>query len=541
MNRPGHEPTGPNDRVPLPRDARRSVDRAHYLTLMDLFEHNRRHFSAANALTVDGVASTYDALGRRVDDIGQVLAGYLERGDRVAIWLPNSATWVAGFIAASGLDAVAVPVNTRLTGAELRTIVSDAGARVLLTTSQYRGRQLFEEAVGAFASEASAPTILCAEEGCDPRDWAVWSDRPHYESTEVPEGLLCIQYTSGTTSRPKGVMLTGGSYLRTAAFVANAQLLTPATQFLSGSPFFHCSGSMHAITVCQVAGCTLHTMTQWDPELAAMLTARFRCTASHNLFFRDVLALDTGRMRELLRTMRVAAAVGTPELLTRVHDELDIPGISNLYGMTETAGNFTMCFPDDALAARVHGNGKPQPGNLLRIVDPATGAVCAPGKDGEIQMGGPTIALGYFRAPETTRDAFTADNWLRSGDLGRLGDDGALTYVARLKDVIRTGGENVSPTEIEEALLDVQGIQEACILPAPDERLDEVPVAVVTLMPGAAPDWPTVMQTLRTRLAGYKVPRRIYVIDTLPKTATSKVQRAAVKSLLSQGKITQLL
>ena len=336
-------------------------------------------------------------------------------------------------------------------------------------------------------------------------------------------------------------MLTDASYLRTAEFVARAQLLTPATQFLSGSPFFHCSGSMHAITVCQVAGCTLHTMTRWDPELAATLTARFHCTVSHNLFFRDVLALDTSRMRDLLRPMLVAAAVGTPELLTRVHDELDISGISNIYGMTETAGNFTMCFPDDALPARIHGNGKPRPGNSLRIIDPDTGAVCAPGKDGEIQMYGPTITPGYFRAPETTRDAFTADGWLRSGDLGRLGDDGALTYVARLKDVIRTGGENVSPAEIEELLLDVAGIDEACIVAAPDERLDEVPIAVVTLAPGAAPDWQTVIGAIGSRLAGYKVPRRVYVIDALPKTATSKVQRVALKALLDQGAVTRVL
>ena len=511
------------------------------LTLAQLFEHNRRHFGVADALTVDGVASTYGALGRRVDDIRGVLGGYLDRGDRVAIWMANSAAWVASFIAVSGLDAVAVPVNTRLTGAELRTIVADAGARVLLTTSQYRGRQLFEEAVGAFAAEPAAPVILCADDKAAPRDWAVWSGRPRYEAAEVPAGVLCIQYTSGTTSRPKGVILTDASYLRTAAFVASAQLLTPATQYLSGSPFFHCSGSMHAITVCQVAGCTLHTMTQWDPELAATLATRFHCTASHNLFFRDVLALDTDRMRELFRPMRVAAAVGTPELLMRVHDELDIPGISNIYGMTETAGNFTMCFPDDAVAARIHGNGKPQPGNMLRIIDPDTGAVCAAGKDGEIQMRGPTITTGYFRAPETTRDAFTADGWLRSGDLGRVGDDGALTYVARLKDVIRTGGENVSPAEIEEVLLDVAGIEEACIVAAPHERLDEVPIAVVTLLPGAAPDWPTVMGTIGARLAGYKLPRRIYVIDALPKTATNKVQRIALKTLLSQGAVTRVL
>ncbi len=504
------------------------------LTLAGLFAHNRRHFGHATALTVDGAGTSYGALARRVEDLRRVIGGTVGRGDRIAIWLPNSVAWVAGFLAAAELGAVVVPINTRLTAAEMRSIVQASGVRLLLTTDGYRGRRFFEEAVAAWPGESEAPHVLRASEAEDAAFWLSWGGRPGDGAEAAPPDLLCIQYTSGTTSRPKGVMLTSGSYLQTAAYVAAAQMLSPRSQFLSGSPFFHCSGSMHAIVVCQIAGCTLHTMSSWDPEKAVVLTGRFGCTASHNLFFRDVLALG-GNLRSRFASMQVAAAVGTPELLLRVQDELGIPGVSNLYGMTETAGNFTMSYPDDDQEARILGNGRPQPGNALRIVVPGMEIPCATGEEGEIQMRGPTVSAGYFRNEEMSRQAFTADGWLRSGDLGRMGEDGGLTYVARLNDVIRTGGENVSPAEVEDAMLDLPGIQEVCVTAVADERLDEVPAAVVTLCPGAAPDWDRLLAGLRRSLAGYKVPRQVYVVAALPKTATNKVQRVLVRAQIGSA------
>ena len=441
-------------------------------------------------MTVDGKGLSYAELARRVAAIKQRLAPHVRAGDRLAIWLPNSIAWVGSFLAAAELGAVTVPLNTRLTAAEMQPIVEEAGARVLLASGPYRGRVLFEEAVGKFEDVGAGPVVIRAGDAEPPEAWAEWAGRRAEPGEAIPGGLLCIQYTSGTTSRPKGVMLTDDAYCRTACFVADAQRLSPSSQFLSGSPFFHCSGSMHAIAVCQAAGCTLHTMSAWDPELAGVLAERFACTASHNLFFRDVLALG-GDLRRHYAAMEVAAATGTPDMLARVEDEIGIPGISNLYGMTETAGCFTMSRPDDSRAARLAGNGRPIPGNTLRIVAPESSEVLEAGAEGEIQMHGSTLTPGYFRNPEATHQAFTADGWLRSGDLGRIEADGSLTYLARLKDVIRTGGENVSPLEVEEAMLDLPGVAEVCVTAAADERLDEVPAAVVTLHPGADPDWGT--------------------------------------------------
>ena len=499
--------------------------------LAGLFAYNCRHFGDSLAVTIDGEGVSYAGLARVVAAIKRRLGPHLQAGDRVALWLPNSIAWVGSFIAVAELGAVVVPLNTRLTAAEMQPIVEESGARVLLASGAYRGRVLFDEAVAALGGDG--PLVIRAGDAESPAEWPQCG-RNQTESAEAIPGLLCIQYTSGTTSRPKGVMLTDASYCQTAAYVAAAQMLSPSSQFLSGSPFFHCSGSMHAIAVCLAAGCTLHTMSAWDPELAGVLAERFRCSASHNLFFRDVLALG-GDLRRQYTAMRVAAATGTPEMLARVEDEIGIPGISNLYGMTETAGNFTMSHPDDSRDGRLSRNGRPQPGNSVRIVAPESGDVLEPGQEGEIQMHGPTLTQGYFRSPDATRLAFTGDRWLRSGDLGRVEADGTLVYVARLKDVIRTGGENVSPAEVEEAMLDLPGVAEVCVTAAPDERLDEVPAAVVTLQPGAQPDWGDIIANLRRSLAGYKVPKQVHVVDALPKTATNKVQRVLVREQISKG------
>jgi fatty-acyl-CoA synthase len=295
---------------------------------------------------------------------------------------------------------------------------------------------------------------------------------------------------------------------------------------------------MHAITVCLLAGCTLNAMSAWDPERFLDETERHRCDASHMVYYRDVLALDGTRARAKLASMRVTHDLGTRDYLMRLHDELGLAGISNLYGMTETAGQFTMWFPDDALDRRVGANGRPQPGNEVRIGHAETGVALPAGETGEIQMRGPTLTPGYFDRPDATAAAFTTDGWLRSGDLGRIGEDRALEYVARLKEIIRVGGENLAPAEVEQALRDVCGVQQVCVLAIPDARLDEVPAAVI--VGGEGVDWPDALAQLRERLAAFKMPRAVYTAEALPMTATNRVQRAVLRDAIEKRKLRQV-
>jgi len=257
------------------------------------------------------------------------------------------------------------------------------------------------------------------------------------------------------------------------------------------------------------------------------------------VYYRDVLALGAERARPRLATMRVTHDLGTRDYLARIHDELGIAGVSNIYGMTETCGNFAMWFPDDVLDKRLSANGRPQPGNGVRIVDPDTGAQLPIGAAGEIQMKGSTVTPGYFNRPDATAAAFTADGWLHSGDLGTITPDGDLVYIARLKEIIRVGGENLAPAEVEQALRDACRVQQVCVLGIPDARLDEVATAVVVGASGT--DWQVVLREMRTRLAGFKMPKSIYTADELPMTATNRVQRAVLREWIADGKLTRVV
>lgn len=505
-------------------------------TLNDILAHNVRHTATKTAITIDDRAVTYAQLAAQVETARQILAPLVAPGDRVALWLPNGYAWIAAFIALAGLKAVSVPVNTRLTGPELAVILEDAGVSVILADPAYRGRDYLAEAHAAAAH--LVPTIIAAPDTSAP--WRVTTTAA--AKRQAPplgaDGVFCIQYTSGTTSTPKGVMLTERAYLRTALNTARCQMLTPSRQFMSAAPFFHCSGSMHAITVALTAGCTLHSVSAWDPEYFLTLIERHRGDTGHGVFFRDIVALGAERARPALATLKVAHDIGGPAFVQRLHDEFGITGISNLYGMTETCGNFVMWYPDDPLDKRILLNGRPQPGNRVRIVDPTSGAPLAPGQEGEIQMKGPTITPGYYNRPAANQAAFTADGWFRSGDLGTLNADNELHFIARLRDIVRVGGENVSPVEVEIAVQSLTGLKELSIISVPDPRLGEV-VALVVL-DTASIDPQALQAELAKRLAGFKLPRHIYTTATMPMTATNKVQRAALQHWVREGRLTRI-
>jgi fatty-acyl-CoA synthase len=531
------DPLAPAERsAAVPREGAEALRRQERLCLADVLRHDALHFPDKPAVRIDGVALAYRDLEHRVGEVAQALRPFIGAGDRVGLWLHNSFAWIAAFLALNRLGAVSVPISTRLTAPELRVILRDARARALVTTRRYRGRDYYDEALAAMAGEEARPAVIAAADDAPASAWARSVPRSPARPGEVGgDDLLCIQYTSGTTATPKGVMLTNSAYLQTAAYVARCQRLTPSSRFISGAPFFHCSGTMHAITTCLVAGCTLNAMSAWDPERFLDDTERFGCDVSHMVYYRDVLALGAGPARRKLATMKVTHDLGTREYLQRLHDELGLEGVSNIYGMTETAGQFTMWYPDDPLEKRISANGRPQPGNRVRIGDPETGAGLGPGATGEIQMQGTTLTPGYFQRPEANAAAFTADGWLRSGDLGTLTAEGELVYIARLKELIRVGGENVAPAEVEQAIRDATGIQQVCVIGVPDARLDEVPAAVV--VGDGAVDWPGVLRGLRGQLAGFKMPRAVYASAELPMTPTNRVQRAVLREWIAGGKL----
>ncbi|MFZ9507780.1 MAG: class I adenylate-forming enzyme family protein [Burkholderiaceae bacterium] len=510
------------------------------LRIVDLLRHHAEQTPNRVALRIDGEPRSFLQLHQGVLQVAGRLQAIARPGDRVGLWFHNCFAWVECFLALDLLGAVSVPINTRLTGSELRVIMEAAALAAIITTPHYRKRRYTDEAIATLAPTGRSLAVLEASDTLPPSDWPVITlEGERATLPRSPADVFCIQYTSGTTSVPKGVMLTDAAYLQTASYVVRCQRLTPTSRFISAAPFFHCSGTMHALTVCLLAGCTLDSLSVWDPEQFVDTVALRQCDTAHMIYFRDVLAIATSTTRERLSSLQVAHDLGTPEFLLRIADQLGVTGISNLYGMTETCGQFTMWTPGEPLAQRVGGNGRPQPGNKIRIVDPDSSAELPAGATGEIQMRGPTITQGYFANAEAMASGFSHDGWFRSGDLGRIGDDGELIYVARLKEMIRVGGENLAPVEVEQVLRDLCRTAQVCALGVPDPRLDEV-VAAVLVAPQVS-DWTELLARLRERLAGFKVPRAVYVADSLPMTATNRVQRATLKHWIESGQLQRVM
>jgi fatty-acyl-CoA synthase len=330
----------------------------------------------------------------------------------------------------------------------------------------------------------------------------------------MPGDLLCIQYTSGTTATPKGVMLTNAAYLRTANYVAHCQRLTPSTRFISAAPFFHCSGTMHAITVCLLAGCTLDAMSTWDPQRFLDETERRRCDASHMIYFRDVLALGAPRAREQLASLRVAHGLGTREYLLRIRDELGIEGISNLYGMTETAGQYTMWFPDDAFERRISANGRPQPAiGCALATDRST---VAAGAVGEIRCRArPCPGCFTGRRPTPT---FTPSGCAPGPR--HLSDAAALHRAAEGLHPRRRREPRAGESSRRSATRPACS-RSACW--ACNARLDECRRS----SSGPAADWPRVLLELAARSPASGSARRVYGAHLLPQNG--QIQRPVLR------------
>jgi acyl-CoA synthetase (AMP-forming)/AMP-acid ligase II len=510
------------------------------MKLSDLLRFNAQHYGDKVALRLNGQSWSFRELHARVEDFCQTHGAIIEPTDRVALWFNNSINWLTAFIGINALGAISVPINTRLTAIEIKGILCETTPRAVLTVKNARNRDYYSEVQQLINTHRLQTVLIDADPSLWPHEWAQErSANPLASDVRNDlDGLLCIQYTSGTTASPKGAMLTTHAYLSTATYVARCQQLSPNSSFISAAPFFHCSGTMHAITVCLLAGCTLNSIDIWDPELFLWETEKYKCDVSHMIYFRDVLALNSPKAPSMLTTLNVGHELGTYDYLLRVKEELGIPGLSNLYGMTETCGQFTMWFADDDLQRRLSANGRPQPGNQIRIVEPGTNRTLPHGEQGEIVMKGPTLTPGYFKKHKEDDSAWTDTGWLRSGDLGSLCECGELTYVARIKDVIRVGGENLAPAEVEQALREVCSVDQVCVLAMPDERLDEVPVAVICGELGHSNA--SLKALLNERLAGFKIPRKIYLIDEMPLTATNRVQKHLLMEWISQGKLPTL-
>jgi len=455
-----------------------------------------------------------------LDRACRAAAGRLRRagvapGDRVALWLEPGLGFVVAWWAVAYAGATAVPLNTRLTAVEAAWQVADAEPAALLFDAAQADRA--GQAVGpggpaAIAWEAS----VWAEEGAPggaPADPA-------------PEGVAAIVYTSGTTGRPKGALVTWANLWHNAAAQAMALGSREDDRWLSCLPMFHVSG-LAMLSRCALFGLPLFVQPRFDPERVNAAIDADRITAVSVVATALERMLEARDGRPYPPWLRLVLSGGGPTpraLLERAVAE-GVP-VATTYGLTETASQAVSLAPAD-LPGHLGSAGLPLMPLDARIVG-ADGGTLPPDEIGEIAVRGPTVVAGYWRQPEATARAIR-DGWLFTGDLGRLDADGYLFVADRREDLIVSGGENVYPAEVEAVLLGHPDVADAAVVGLADAQWGQAVAAAVVPAPGRRPDPEGLRRFAGRLLAGYKVPRRIRLVETLPRTASGKLRRGAVR------------
>ncbi|MFJ4241276.1 long-chain fatty acid--CoA ligase [Streptomyces iakyrus] len=467
-------------------------------------------------------ATDYGTLHTRTTRLAHALrARGVRRGDRIAYLGPNHPSYLETLFAAGTLGAVFVPLNIRLAGPEIAYQLADSGARALVYGPSYAGLvaglpgstdvRLYLEVGGEYeAAVAEAPA--------EPIDEPVGAD-----------DTCIIMYTSGTTGRPKGAMLTHGNLTWNAINVLVDSDLIADERALVSAPLFHTAGLNMLTLPVLLKGGTCVLVDAFDPDATFDLIERHRITFMFGVpTMFDQVARHPRWPDADLSSLRILTCGGSPvpTPLIAAYQERGLTFLQG-YGMTEAAPG-TLFLDAEHAVSKAGSAGVPHFFSDVRVVRPDL-ALAGVGEVGEVVVRGPHVMPGYWGLPEETAASF-ADGWFRSGDAARIDEDGYVHIVDRIKDMIISGGENIYPAEIEDQLLAHPDIVECAVIGVPDDKWGEVPRAVVVPREGAGLDPDEVLASLAGRLAKYKIPKSVVVADELPRTASGKLLKSRVRT-----------
>lgn len=480
----------------------------------------------AAAIMFDGAAITWAELADRMDHGARALAALGVRpGDRVAVLMGNRPAFYEGFLAIARLGAVFVPVNVRLSAPEVAHVLHDAGVRVLITEVAFAG--LLDKL------EVADVRVVDADDVLAPSLRALPSPQLDLAPTGF-DALLAIVYTSGTTGRPKGAMLTNAAIQFCAQNLVHLYGYTYEDRHLVALPLCFAGGIITLSQPALLSGGTVVLEREFEPERTLHVLGAEQVT----VFFTAPAVLQQLRLHpqfgpDAFKTVRliVAGSAPVPAALLSVYQALGV-NVGQGYGLTE-GGTVDSFLPVEDAARKIGSVGRGCMYTEIRVTDDADRPVRA-GERGEIQLRGPNLMLGYWHNVQATREAFTPDGWLRTGDVGVLDDEGYLSVVDRMKDMLITGGMNVYPAEVESVLYQHADIQEVAVVGVAHEIYGETVAAVVTLRAGAALTLPDLRAFCADKLAGYKIPRILRIVDALPRNASGKVVKYQLREHLDK-------
>ncbi|WP_429840877.1 AMP-binding protein [Brevibacillus sp. FIR094] len=477
----------------------------------------------------------------------------IQKGDNIAIWATNLPEWVISQFSTAKMGGVLVTVNTSYRVHELEYLLRQSESTTLLLMDSYRD-----------ANYLAMIQEICPElQTCEPGELQskrlphlknviylgderqpgmfLWGDlleraalvteeeRIARQATLLPDDVINMQYTSGTTGFPKGVMLSHVNIVNNAVKVAECQRLGLADKVCIPVPFFHCFGCVMGTLACVATGATMVPVIAFDPGVVLAVVEAERCTALYGVptMFIAELNHSTFAERDLssLRTGIMAGSLCPIEVMKKVVDQMGIRDITIAYGQTEASPVITQTVPEDSLERKVSTVGRLHAEVEAKIIDPATGDILQPGVQGELCTRGYLVMKGYYNMPEETVKAIDHDGWLHTGDLATVDEEGYYRITGRLKDMIIRGGENIYPREVEEFLYTHPKVLDVQIVGVPDAKYGEQVLACIRVKPRETLTEDEIRAYCEGKIAHYKIPRYIQFVDEYPMTASGKIQK----------------
>ena len=484
---------------------------------------------------------TYAELDTEINTVARgLMAAGLEVGDRIGIWAPNCAEWVLVQFAAAKIGAILVNINPAYRTHELAYVLKQSGLSMLVSATSFKSSD-YAAMVGEVRPEASALQQVVF---IGTADW----DRLRESAAQISAEQLVarqaglsnsdpinIQYTSGTTGFPKGATLSHRNILNNGYFVTEQIKLRPGERLCIPVPFYHCFGMVMGNLGCTTHGATIVIPAPgFDPGLTLDAIESQRCTGVYGVptMFIAMQNHPDFAARDLssLRTGIMAGAVCPVEVMKRCVEDMHMAEVAIAYGMTETSPVSCQTLIDDDLERRTASIGRAHPHVEVKIVDPDTGETVDRGEPGEFCTRGYSVMLGYWREDDKTAQAIDSDGWMHTGDLAVMRADGYCNVVGRIKDMIIRGGENIYPREIEEFLYTHPDIEDAQVIGVPDDTYGEEVCAWIRMKANREPlDAAALRAFASGRLAHYKIPRYVHLVDEFPMTVTGKIRKVDMR------------
>ncbi|MEP6783508.1 MAG: AMP-binding protein [Acidobacteriota bacterium] len=473
-----------------------------------------------------------------------LMAAGVERGDRVAVWSTNVPEWVVLQFALAKIGAILVTVNTSLRSREIEYLLRQSGTSVLVTIAGFRGVDYLNELRGS-RSESLRHVFFIGEQ-CPPdaapyeslRTLAAGVSEQQLDDRESAVGVddvINMQYTSGTTGFPKGVMLSSRNIVNNGYWIGEGLGYTPKDRLCLCVPLFHCFGCVLGVLAAYTHGACLCAVEFFEPLAVLQTVDREKCTALYGVPTMFLAELEHPEFEHFnvssLRTGIMAGALCPEALMRRVIDKMHLPELTIVYGLTETSPGLTQTPRDADLLERTQTVGRTMPETALRIVDPNTGSDVDTGVDGELWARGYAVMKGYYEMPEATAAAITTDGWLRSGDQASIDHEGRVRITGRIKDIIIRGGENIAPKEVEDVLRDHPAIADASVYGVRSEFFGEEVAAALRMKADATIDHDEVRAFCESRIARFKIPRHVRIVEAFPLTASGKIQKFRLREM----------